>query len=62
MNIVNILCKSKADELSALGFNYKEKNVQDEIVYEFVGTTDLIQTINGKFSKQDFFMSRTLNL
>lgn len=62
MNIINILDRSKADELSALGFNYKEKQVQDKTVYEFIGTPDLIQTINGKFSKQDFFMSRTLNL
>lgn len=62
MNIINILDRSKADELSALGFNYKEKQVQDKIVYEFIGTPDLIQTINVKFSKQDFFMSRTLNL
>ena len=62
MNIINILDKSKADELTALGFKYREKKSQGKIVYEFVGTPDLIQTINGKFSNQDFFMSRTLNL
>lgn len=61
MNVINILDKSKAAELAAMGFHYKEKNVQDKIVYEFIGTPDLIQTVNGKFSKQDFFVSRTLN-
>lgn len=62
MNIINILDKSKADELSAMGFNYKTKEVQDKTIYEFIGTPDLMQAICGKFSKQDFFMSRTLNL
>ena len=62
MNIINILDKSKADELSAMGFNYKIKEVQDKTIYEFIGTPDLMKAISGKFSKQDFFMSRTLNL
>lgn len=62
MNIVNIIEKPKADELSALGFKYKEKKVQDKIIYEFIGTPELIACLNGKFSKQDYFMSRTFSL
>ena len=62
MNVINILNKSKADELSAMGFNYKEKKVQGKTIYEFIGTPDLMKAISGNFSTQDFFMSRTLNL
>ena len=62
MNIINIIDKPKADELLALGFKYKEKKVQDKIVYEFIGTPELITILNGKFSSRDFFMSRTFNL
>ena len=62
MNIVNIIEKPKADELSALGFKYKEKKVQDKTIYEFIGTPELISCLNGKFSKQDYFMSRTFSL
>lgn len=59
MNIINIIEKPKADELLALGFKYKEKKVQDKTVYEFIGTPELIAILNGKFSKQDFFLSKT---
>lgn len=62
MNIINIVDKSKADELLAHGFQYNKKKVQDKTVYEFIGTPDLFNYLNGKFSKKDFFMSRTLNL
>lgn len=62
MEIINILNKSKADELLSIGFKYNKKNVQDKTIYEFIGTPDLINYLNGKFSKQDFFTSRTLNL
>ena len=62
MNIINIIEKPKADELLALGFKYKEKKVQDKIVYKFIGTPELIACLNGKFSKQDYFMSRTFSL
>lgn len=62
MNIVNIIEKPKADELLALGFKYKEKKVQDKTVYEFIGTPELVACLNGKFSKQDYFMSRTFSL
>lgn len=62
MDIVNILNKLKADELLVMGFKYKEKKVQDKTVYEFIGTPELMNAINGKFSKREFFISRTLNL
>lgn len=60
MNIINIIEKPKADELLALGFKYKEKKVQDKTVYEFIGTPELIACLNGKFSKQDYFIKKTL--
>lgn len=62
MNIINIIEKTKADKLLALGFKYKEKKVQDKTVYEFIGTPELVACLNGKFSKQDYFMSRTFSL
>ena len=61
MNIINIIEKPKADELLALGFKYKEKKVQDKIMYEFIGTPELISCLNGKFSKQDYFIKKTFN-
>lgn len=62
MKIINIIDKSKADTLLSAGFQYRQKKVQEKIIYEFIGTPDLIRYLNGKFSKQDFFISRTLNL
>ena len=61
MNIINILDKSKADELFAMGFNYKIKEVQDKTIYEFIGTPELVSCLNGKFSKQDYFIKKTFN-
>lgn len=62
MKIINIVDKYKADKLLSAGFQYKQKKVQEKIIYEFIGTPDLIRYLNDKFSKQDFFISRTLNL
>ena len=62
MNIINIIEKPKADMLLALGFKYKEKGVQDKIIYEFIGTPELIACLNSKFSARDYFVSRTFSL
>lgn len=61
MNIIYLIDKSKADELLSLGFQYKEKKMQDKTAYEFIGTTELIQILNSKFDNSSFFVSKNMN-
>lgn len=58
MKIINILEKDKADELLALGFKYLNTEISGKTVYQFVETPELLSHLNGKFSKQDFFISK----
>lgn len=62
MKVINIVDKSKADELVAKGFHYSEVNVKNKMVYQFVETPELLNFLNGRFSKQDFFISKKLCL
>lgn len=59
---VNILDKNKAEMLRKLGFHYVEQRLNDQqSVYVFVGTPELTQILNINFSKNDFFIGKTLN-
>lgn len=61
MDIICFADKAKADELKARGFNCVERSASNAMIYQFVKTPELETYLNGKFSKRDFFISKTLN-
>lgn len=59
---INILDKSKADELAMLGFKYTSQRVSDEKqVYVFFNTPELVKIISEKFSVKDYYFGKTMN-
>lgn len=58
LKIINIIEKDKADELMSLGYKYSTAKVDDKTIYQFVESPELLSYLNGKFSKQDFFISK----
>lgn len=61
MNVVNIIDKTKADELFALGFKGIEQRLnENQTVYSFFATQELLEIINSKFAKNDFYINKTV--
>lgn len=61
MNLIKILNHDKAEELAKLGFKYTKEKIEDKTCYVFVETNDLIKQLNVSFSKNDFFIDKTMN-
>ena len=61
MNLIKILDSNKANELTKLGFKYTKEKIDDKTCYVFVETNDLIKQLNTSFSKNDFFIDKTMN-
>ena len=61
MNLIKILNPDKADELTKLGFKYTKEKIKDKTCYVFVETKDLMKQLNTSFSKNDFFIDKTMN-
>jgi len=61
MNLVKILNSDKANELVKLGFKYTKEKIEDKTCYVFIQTNDLIKQLNASFSKNDFFIDKTMN-
>lgn len=60
--VINVLDKSKADELEIMGFKYTTQRVSDgKQVYVFFNTPELMKILTEKFSKQDYYYGKTLN-
>ena len=59
---VNVLDKDKAEELRKLGFRYFEQRVSDnKLIYVFINSPELSKVLNTKFSRDDFYIGKTLN-
>lgn len=61
MNLVKILNTDKANKLVALGFKYTKEKIEDKTCYVFVQTDGLMKQLNSSFSKNDFFIDKTMN-
>lgn len=61
MKLINFLNKEKVDKLSSMGFLYIEKTIDDKTVYSFFENSELMEILNGQFSKNDFFVTNTVN-
>lgn len=59
--IINIIDKEVADKLIKSGFHCSECKSNDKTVYQFVSSTELMNTLIGRFEKADFFIGKNLN-
>lgn len=61
-NLIKVLNPKKAEELSALGFKYStEKCGDNNVLYAFFNSKELMSYINKNFDKKDFVLSNRLN-
>lgn len=60
VKIVYILDKSKADYLKSLGFKYNETEIAGTKGYQFIGTDELIKSLNSNFEKSDFLVRENM--
>lgn len=44
-----------------MGFLYIEKNIDGKTVYSFFGNPETMEILNRQFSKNDFFITDTVN-
>lgn len=61
MRLINVLNKEKADELKALGFDYQEIQIDNQTVYQFIESKDLIDELSSKFEERSFFIAPYMN-
>lgn len=61
MNMVNVIDKNIALQLNALGFKSRQQSVSNQKVFTFIESPDLLKVLTKTFSKQDFFISKTMN-
>lgn len=61
MRLINILNKEKADELKTLGFDYQEIQIDNQTVYQFIESKELIDELSSKFEERSFFISPYMN-
>lgn len=61
MRLINVLNKEKADELKTLGFDYREIQIDDQMVYQFIESKELIDELSSKFEERSFFISPYMN-
>ncbi|WP_143322773.1 hypothetical protein [Clostridium sp. HBUAS56010] len=59
-NLIKVFNQEKADELSSLGFKYVIETVNGKSVYSFFVSEEIINYINSKFDKKDFFLNNKL--
>jgi len=55
-----ILDKSQADILSALGFKYTKRNIDNKEVFVFIQTNELMHELNSKFERSSFLLSKNV--
>lgn len=59
---INVLDSAKAEKLNLLGFTCTVQRVSDDKqVYVFINTPELMKVLTEKFSKQDYYIGKTLN-
>lgn len=61
MGTINVLDKSKADELLALGFQYIVQKLADkQKIYCFVDTPELRKVVSSQFDNNDFYINKNM--
>ena len=60
-NFIKIFDPKKAKELSTIGFKYTLDRMNNQIVYAFFESNELLNYINSNFDQQDYFKNNTLH-
>ena len=58
MGEVLVLDKSKADILLSLGFRYTERKINNQVVFVFIQTKELMNELASKFEEGSFFIKQ----
>ena len=61
MGEVLVLDKSKADILLSLGFRYTERKINNQVVFVFIQTKELMNELASKFEEGSFLLNRIVN-
>lgn len=61
MDVICIIDKTKADNLSNMGFSYIAQQVENTTIYQFIKTPELERYINSNYSNREFFINKNLN-
>lgn len=60
LNFVNIIDFNKALELERNGFKYVKQKINNDDVYAFIKTPELMNYLNSNFSSQEFFVDNVV--
>ena len=61
MNFIKVLNPVKAKELELAGFKYTKEFLGNQEVFVFQQNNKLMTTIQNNFSKNDYFIDKTMN-
>lgn len=61
VNLVKVLNPIKAKQLEDLGFKYTLEKFNGDDLFVFQITEELVKQIQSTFSKNDFFIDKTMN-
>lgn len=60
-NLIKVFDPDKARKLSDLGFKYVVDRINNQNVYAFFESNELLNYINSNFEQQDYFKNNTLH-
>lgn len=61
MRFIKVLNPSKAKQLESLGFKYTLEKFNGKDLFVFHVTDELVKQVQSNFSKNDFFIDKTMN-
>ncbi len=60
-NLIKVFNLEKAKELADLGFRYTLDSINNQTVYAFFISKELINYLNSNFDSKDYFINNTLH-
>ena len=60
MGEILIVDQVKADTLLSLGFKYTKRNIDNEEVFVFIQTKELMKLLSSNFEQGEFFISKAV--
>lgn len=57
---VIIFNQNQADALLSLGFKYTKRNIDNNEVFVFIQTNELLKELNSKFERGSFLLQKNL--
>lgn len=61
MNLIKVSNPDKANQLAKSGFKYTTELFNGKTIYVFMITDEIIKFIQNSFTKNDFFIDKTMN-